>query len=415
MTFLELVSSFVSSERLLTPEAKVVVGLSGGADSSALLAVLCELGYECHAVHCHFGLRGSEADRDLNHSRQLAARFGVEFYSVYFDTYAYAKQNGVSLEMACRELRYDYFEKLCDQLGADVIAVGHHKEDNIETFFLNLLRGSGLHGLRAMLPRRGRIVRPLLSVSKSQILDFLRVRGIEYVEDSSNSSNDFRRNRLRNVVLPILEEQFPGSLDAVHESVKNLRRNEELYNALLPKRVNCLDGITETLLFEWLSPFGFNSAQCEQILTSTPGAQFMSDTHKLTLCKGNFYELDELQFRLERPRLNGRIYPRPKNFKPSKGVLYLDADSVNKSKGNWELRLRRAGDRIKPFGMITGTKLVNDILAEAGVSVSGRDRSYVLTLDGEILWVVGVRASAHYPVTESTKNIIEIYHEKERD
>ena len=118
---------------------------------------------------------------------------------------------------------------------------------------------------------------------------------------------------------------------------------------------------------------------------------------------------------MERPRLNGRIYPRPKNFKPSKGVLYLDADSVNKSQGNWELRLRRAGDRIKPFGMITGTKLVNDILAEAGVSVSGRDRSYVLTLDGEILWVVGVRASAHYPVTESTKNIIEIYHEKERD
>lgn len=413
MTFPELISTFVSSEQLLAPEAKVVVGLSGGADSSALLLVLHELGYDCHAVHCHFGLRGSEADRDLHHSKTLAERLGVKFESVKFDTYGYMQQNGVSIEMACRELRYDYFEKLCSQIGADAIAVGHHKEDNVETVFLNLLRGSGLHGLRGMLPRRGRVIRPLLNVSKSEILDYLQERGVDYVEDTSNSCNDFKRNRLRNVVLPTLEEQFPGAIDAVNESILNLRKNETLYNELIPKRSDNLDGVSETLLLEWLSPYGFNATQCRQILISGSGAQFMSDTHRVTLCKGNRYELDELDEPSDCPRLKHRIYARSQNFKPKSGVLYLDAESVEKSRGIWELRLRRDGDRIKPFGMAQGTKLVNDVLAEAGVSASRRERSYVLTLDGEILWIVDIRTSAHYPVTKSTKNILEIYHEKD--
>ncbi|MDE7335097.1 MAG: tRNA lysidine(34) synthetase TilS [Muribaculaceae bacterium] len=410
MTFKERIARHIAAEELLSPGARVVVGLSGGADSAALLAVLCALGYSCLAVHCHFGLRGDEADRDLDHSRELARRFGAEFRSVRFQTAEYMAAHGVSAEMACRELRYDYFEQLRLETGAEAIAVGHHREDNIETFFLNLLRGSGIHGLRGMLPRRGCIIRPLLCVSKAEILDYLRETGIDYITDSSNLSNDFKRNRLRNSVLPLLEREFPGAADAIERSLANLRGNEALYNSLMPERRDSLEGVSPTLLHEWLAPMGFNSDQCEQILQSASGAVFRSMTHRLTLCPGGRYILEPLGAESSRPRLSGRIVDRAADFLPRRGVLYLDADAVGND-ARWELRPWKQGDRMRPFGM-KGTKLVSDLLAEAGVPASHRPQSYVLTLGGDIVWAVGVRASALYPVTENTKRIIEIRHEK---
>lgn len=412
MTFVERITSFISSEHLLSPGAKVVVGFSGGADSSALLAVLCEAGFECHAVHCHFGLRDAEADRDLTHSECFAKSIGAQFHSVHFDTRAYMRNKGVSVEMACRELRYDYFEQLRCEIGAEAIAVGHHREDNIETFFLNLLRGAGIHGLKAMLPKRGNVVRPLLCVSKADILEYLSDRQIAYVEDSTNALNDFKRNRLRNIILPMFETQFPGALESISSSINHLRNNEQLYNSLIPSRKVTLDGVCETLLFEWLYPYGFNASQCKQMLESEAGAQFSSTTHRVTLCSGNKYELEELDVESVKPRLTGKIYAKPLNFKPEQGVLYLDAKCLEESNLKWELRPRKDGDRFKPFGMLSGTKLVNDVLAEAGVSASKRNQQYVLTLNNEILWVVGVRTSANYPITEHTKNIIEIRHEE---
>ena len=410
MTFPERIARFIAAERLLTPGATVVVGLSGGADSSALLAVLCRLGYRCIAVHCHFGLRGGEADRDLLHSRSLASALGADFREVRFDTRAYMRANGVSAEMACRDLRYDYFERLRAETGAEAIAVGHHRDDNVETFFLNLLRGSGLHGLRAMLPRRGRIIRPLLSVSRADILAYLDAEGIDYVTDSTNASIDFRRNRLRNVLMPVLEREFPGATDAVDRSIACLRGNEQLYDSLLPARRDSLDGVTPTLLHEWLAPYGFNSDQCLRILSSASGAVFTTPTHRLTLCPGGRYDLAPLDRPHSRPHLTGAIRPRPENFRPERGVLYLDASALAEGKP-WQLRPWRHGDRMRPFGM-RGSRAVSDLFAEAGIPASERTSRYVLTLGDDIIWAVGVRASALYPITEKTENIIEIRHEE---
>lgn len=411
MTFKERIARHISAEGLLQPGSKVVVGFSGGADSAALLAVLCALGYRCVAVHCHFGLRGAEADRDLDHSCELARRLGAEFRSVRFQTAEYMAAHGVSAEMACRELRYDFFEALRRETDAEAIAVGHHREDNVETFFLNLLRGSGLHGLRGMLPKRGRIIRPLLAVSKADILDYLRDNGIDYVTDSSNLSNDFKRNRLRNSVLPLLEREFPGATEAIERSLANLRGNEELYNSLLPERRDSLEGVTPTLLHEWLAPMGFNADQCGRILSASAGATFASPSHLLTLCPGGRYVVEPIDAAAERPRLSGRIYDRPADFFPVRGVLYMDADAIEAVSPGWELRSWVPGDRMRPFGM-KGTKPVSDLLAEAGVPASHRAGSYVLTINGDIVWAVGVRASALYPVTSETKRIIEIRHEK---
>lgn len=405
------IGRFIDAERLLTHGSRTVVGLSGGADSTALLALLRELEYDCVAVHCHFGLRGEEAERDLRHSRKIASALGAEFEERRFDTRAYMSRHGVSAEMACRDLRYAAFAEIASARNCEAIAVGHHREDNIETMFLNLLRGCGIHGVRAMTPRRGNIVRPLLETSKAELVAYLDAQKIDYITDSTNLVADVARNRLRLEVLPALRAAFPDADARLNRSLQNLRRCEALYDSLLPPMSESLDGVGETLLHEWLAPFGFNATQCADILRSAPGAVFDSAGHRLTLCVGKRFELTPItDSGAGRPELSGIIKPRPKNFRPQSGVLYLDASAAESA--CWELRLWREGDRMRPFGM-AGSRPVADVLADHGFSATQRRRAWVLTRNDEILWIVGVRASAHFPVTEASTKIIEIYsHEK---
>lgn len=400
------VAGFIAGQRLIEPGRRVLVGLSGGADSVALLSLLREAGHECVAVHCHFGLRGAEADRDLRHSREIAGKLGAEFVGRHFDARSEMARRGISAEMACRDLRYELFERMRESRGCDVIAVGHHREDNVETLFLNLLRGCGIHGVRAMEPRRGNVVRPLLEVSKAELLDYLAERGLTYVTDSTNLVADVARNRLRLEVLPALRRAFPDADRMISRSLSNLRGCERLYNSLLPERSASLKGVTPTLLHEWLAPYGFNATQCADILRSSAGAEFTTASHRLAVCRDATYELVELvDAGARRPRLQGRICPREANFAPRHGVLYMDARAA--CDATWQLRLWQPGDRIRPFGM-RGSRLVADVLADAGVSAPARRQCWLLLRNGEVVWIVGVRASALFPVTETTTQIIEI-------
>jgi tRNA(Ile)-lysidine synthase len=363
-------------------------------------------------VHCHFGLRAAEeADRDLAHAEAVARQLGAGFRSVRFATRQYMTEHGVSAEMACRELRYDFFEQVRAEVGAEATAVAHHRDDNIETLFLNLLRGTGLHGVRAMLPRSGNVIRPMLECRRSEILEYLQQRGLTYVTDSTNAQNDFQRNRLRNVVLPTLYANFPGAADALTRSLANLRGNEALYNSLLPRSAS-LDEVKRsaaplTLLHELLSPLGFNSAQCADVLTAQSGSVFTSAQGvRLSVEYGEMRVLHaddaDCAPRLEHRRLS------PSEFKPQPRHLYLDAVAAE---GNptWELRRWAEGDRIRPFGMTEGSRLLSDVFATARIPAAERRRQWVLTRNGVILWAVGVRASAHFAVTENTNEIIDIY------
>jgi tRNA(Ile)-lysidine synthase len=412
MTLEAKISHFIEREGLPKSDARLVVGLSGGADSVALLSALTALGYDCTAVHCHFGLRAAEeADRDLAHAEAVARQLGAVFRSVRFATRQYMTEHGVSAEMACRELRYDFFEQVRAEVGAEATAVAHHRDDNIETLFLNLLRGTGLHGVRAMLPRSGNVIRPMLECRRSEILEYLQQRGLTYVTDSTNAQNDFQRNRLRNVVLPTLYANFPGAADALTRSLANLRGNEALYNSLLPRSAS-LDEVKRsaaplTLLHELLSPLGFNSAQCVDVLTAQSGSVFTSAQGvRLSVEYGEMRVLpaDEADCapRLEHRRLS------PSEFKPQPRHLYLDAVAAV---GNptWELRRWAEGDRIRPFGMTEGSRLLSDVFATARIPAAERRRQWVLTRNGVILWAVGVRASAYFAVTENTNEIIDIY------
>ena len=210
MNLTEKVKDAIERQGLLRPQGRVVVAVSGGADSVALLSVLLELGYDCLAAHCNFGLRGAESVRDMRHVESLADRLGVDLCVRDFDVAARRADTGESVEMACRELRYEWFYELVDRERAQAIAVGHHAEDQLETLFLNLLRGTGITGLRGMRPRNGHVVRPMLECTRAEIEDYLHTRGLDWVTDSTNASDDFTRNRLRNRLLPLVDELFDG-------------------------------------------------------------------------------------------------------------------------------------------------------------------------------------------------------------
>ena len=191
------VSDFIGKHQLLSHEGLHLVALSGGPDSVALLLVLRELGYKIEAAHCNFHLRGEESDRDEEFVKSLCNKLDIPFHIIHFDTREYATLHQVSVEMAARDLRYGYFRQLCQDIGAASVCVAHHRDDAVETLLMNLLRGSGIHGLTGIRPKNGAIVRPLLCVSREEIEQYLHSIGQDYVTDSTNLVNDVMRNKIR--------------------------------------------------------------------------------------------------------------------------------------------------------------------------------------------------------------------------
>lgn len=417
----------------------IIVGLSGGADSVALLSVMLELGYECVAAHCNFHLRGNESMRDENFCRELCRELSVELLTVDFDVSERCRHTGESVEMACRELRYDWWNGLINKGIGNLIAVGHHREDNVETFFLNLLRGSGLVGLKGMQPCSLNIIRPLLDTTKAEIISYLESRGLKYVTDSTNSSNEFKRNRLRNIVLPEFEQAFPGAMDAIATSISYLYDNYKLYSdykAELQNKYVSADGTVNIneivaseknarmVLFEILSNAGVNMTQVDNILASINGQGVCNVSGKL-------FHAQSVSYLLDRGRLipvdnaenesceSVDILNPPFNVEKltyetfekliadkslRRDAIYLDSRVLE---GNpvFELRSWRKGDRFTPFGM-KGSKLVSDLLSDAKLSLADKRNVRILTRNGEILWVVGLRAANLYTVGKNTSEII---------
>lgn len=259
----------------------VILGLSGGADSVALLYVLRNIGVRVRAVHCNFHLRGAESDRDMNFCIELCRGLDVTLDIVHFDVPAYQAAHNVSLEVACRELRYEYFHRMLQETGFDRIAVAHHADDNIETLFLNLLRGCGIDGLRGMLPDANNVVRPLLHVTRAEILQYLDVIGQAYVTDSTNLQSDYRRNFIRNELLPLIETQWTGARKAITSTISNLRSDSEALDMLgareldslqdqsvLPYRVLKESAAPQWLLHKWLTRYGTKSNISREIMAA---------------------------------------------------------------------------------------------------------------------------------------------------
>lgn len=406
----------------------VIVALSGGADSVALLVALTRTGARCIAAHCNFHLRGAESDRDARHAEAVTRRFGAEFLCRDFDVGAQRRLTGESVEMACRTLRYDWFRELSVQYGGADVAVAHHSDDNIETLLLNMLRGTGLNGLTGMSRRAGHIIRPMLEVSRADVERFLRKNGVDYVTDSSNMVNDVKRNKLRNVILPTLRREFPDSRTGLLHTIENLGRNRALYNLGvrtlaerytgpggwidLGRLADETGGEAATLLFEMIRDKRFNFSQCSDMVRSsrTSGQSFHAPGVRAVIDRGRLLFAPDavgaaMMSGLSEAGIKAEIVTAADMVPDRSGATaYFDADLIDSPLmvRGWE-----RGDRIRPFGM-NGSRLVSDLLSDAKLSVIEKERVRLVVSGTRVLWVVGLRASAHYPVSGSTRRVLRL-------
>ena len=288
--------TYINKENLLKRGEKVIVTCSGGADSIFLLHILNKLGFECVVAHCNFHLRGEESDRDENFVREFCKKKGLTLLVEHFDTKQFAAENKLSIEMAARELRYNWFEKIRSEYNAGAIAVAHHSDDSIETILLNLLRGTGLKGICGIRPRNGFIVRPLLCVNRKEIEDYLTENGIGYITDSTNLENEYTRNKVRNIVMPILREINPQIDSVMLSNAENFAAAETIYKVVIEKEKSSAVTITDdsyivdlkvvnkfsepfTLLYECLKDFSFHPATIKTMLTAEGNTIFKTGKH----------------------------------------------------------------------------------------------------------------------------------------
>ncbi len=427
------VRAYIDKHRLLSASDKVLVGLSGGADSVALLSVLVKLGYTCIALHCNFHLRGEESVRDEKFAQAFADKLHVPFCKIDFKTEQYAHENHLSIEMAARELRYAWFEDMRIRLQAQAIAVAHHRDDSIETLLMNLVRGSGIRGLVGIRPRNQYVIRPLLGVSRKEILAWLEEQQYTYVTDSTNLSDAYTRNFIRLRVLPLLEEINPSVRQTLSRTADHLSAAETIYLSVLEKARQELwikDKLSiekllqypspETILYELLQPFGFSRQVASDVFRSLEGESgkvFYSDSYRLV--KDREYLLLS-----KREQILPITYTYPLEagqwqapfsfsfemiqkdadfaFQVSKDIAYFDADKLDSV---LQLRRWQQGDWFIPFGM-KGRKKVSDYFSDHKFTLEQKENAWLLCSGQSVIWLIGERSDNRFRVSADTKRIL---------
>jgi len=437
---LKKVELYIEKNKLLFPEkGKILVGVSGGRDSVALLDILIKLGYRCTVAHCNFHLRGEESDRDEKFVQQLSFNLNIPYYLVDFDTVNYAKQKNISIEMAARELRYSWFTSLAEKINAQAIAIAHHADDNVETLLMHLVRGTGLKGLTGISPKNGLIVRPLLCCTRNEINEYIKNNNLSFIEDSTNQSVDFQRNKIRLQVIPLLEEINPSVKKVLSESIERFSEINTFYENAIEKikkqlltvdndqlKINidllCKQASPKTILFEILHPYGFNESIVQDIekhLHDESGKIFYSPTHYLIkdrkyLIISNKIKKNETTFFITENdseisfpiQLSITRKKKEQNFVISKDnrIIQIDASLIQ-----YPLTLRRwtNGDTFFPFGMNRQKKL-SDFFIDQKLNLKQKAETWLLLSQNQIVWVVGLRLDNRFKITESTQEVLEI-------
>jgi tRNA(Ile)-lysidine synthase len=435
----EKFTQFIQQNALFNPEERVLLALSGGKDSVLMAHLFKAAGYRFGLAHANFGLRAAESDEDEQFCKELAKQLDVPFYSTRFQTQAYAQAEQLSIQMAARELRYQWLEHLRQSEGYHYVAVAHHQNDSVETILLNLVRGTGVSGLHGILPKRDFLIRPLLYLKREEVDALVAQEGFLFREDSSNYSVKYARNKLRHEVVPVLKELNP-SLE--HTFEQNARRMAEL-EALLHQRVAELhaqlfetkaDGTVrialaplkalhplKTLLFELFKPYGFTESVLADLCASWDGQAgkvFQSATHELLLDRDCLYLSSAL---LVSP-LATTVQPNQTEISWNRQHYILQnidiADFVLEKTNQkaqlhadllvYPLVLRswQVGDSYQPLGM-QGQKKLSDLFIEHKIPRNQKDSTLLLQNgNGDILWVAGMRIHERYKVGKNTKKVL---------
>ena len=433
---LEEFLKFSQRQKLFTRNQKVLIGVSGGIDS----VVLCELFHQANVsfgiAHCNFHLRGGESDADELFVSTLAMKYNAPFFRNDFETESYAQEKGISIQMAARELRYNWFENLRRAKGYDYIAIGNQLNDDIETVIINLTRGTGLRGVTGIPVKNRNVIRPMLFASRTRIAEFAKENEIQWREDSSNQSDKYFRNDIRNNVIPLLKKYNPSLEATFSENIERFNQVQDLLDQQVAKAIDaCITrkGNTTELsiekikqfkpvklfLREILLPFSFNANHVENIMTlleGVPGKQFFSDTHCITIDRNTIFIEPIVNDKLENNTLvnsDSTSIEQPlhlnfekraiEDFELSKDskIAQLDFDKLE-----FPLVLRKwqPGDSFYPLGMENRKKL-SDFFVDMKLPLNKKQETYVLISGEDIVWIVGHRIDNRYSLTEKTQKV----------
>ena len=442
MNLIETFQRYIEENSLATHDDRILLTVSGGVDSMVMLSLFTRCGYRVGVAHCNFQLRGTESDEDEVLVEEEAKKYGVEFYNKRFETKAEMERTGESMEMAARRLRYAWFAALSHEHGYTAVGIAHHADDSIETFFINLLRGTGLRGLTGISTQVGKIIRPLLFASRREILEYAVQNRIPFREDSSNRSTKYLRNKIRLGLIPRIREINPKFTSLMSRNLARLTDAQLFINHGIERirgeavtseagidtiRLDRIDPAFPQgfVIYELLSSgYGFKGdvidSLCHALEQGATGRRFYAREHVACIDRGRIVVApvapdDACLTTVPKGALrsycgNSVLYyeycdiDTIKNFGVPEHIAQIDADRLQ-----FPLTLRRwqEGDWFVPFGM-TGRKKVSDFLVDAKVSVAEKQRQFVLVSGGEIAWLVGRRIDDRYRLTPETENVLRI-------
>ena len=424
------VQQFITEKSLFVREDKLILGISGGADSVCLMHVFLELGYSFELAHCNFNLRGEESDADEYFVQELAKEHQLKIHVKQFDTLVYAAENKISTQMASRDLRYAWFEKLRIKSSAKYLAIAHHANDDVETFFINLVRGSGLKGFLGIKEKNNAIVRPLLSVSRLEIEQYLKDRGLVFREDSSNASVKYLRNKIRHELIPLLAQMNPSIQQTVKDEMRVLDGVAQIYaskveevrkdltqekNGIVQLEISALLTLNplHCYLYELLSAYGFYAVEAiSKALQGQSGKQFFSSTHQLVVDRENIFisllNKENEVFEIAEKTIS-LVHPLEINFKviTDKTIIYdnnIAQLDVDKLKFPLTLRKWKEGDKFMPLGMKKFKKL-SDFFIDSKFSIIDKQEQWLLCSGVDIVWVLGCRIDERYKLESNTKKV----------
>lgn len=437
---LEKFQKFIAEHQLCDPDQEVMLAVSGGVDSVVMTELFFRSGYSCTVLHCNFRLRGSESDGDEAFVRSLAASYDMPVFVEHFDTADHAEEEGISIQMAARKLRYEWFEQISDDHGFKSIATAHNMNDSIETVLINMSRGTGMKGITGIPSRNEKFIRPLLNLERKEILEFAKTNSLQHREDSSNTSRKYQRNKIRHDVIPVLEEVNPAFVKTMHENINRFMEGYEIFRKAIDDvrpslflqkedhqeidiaKLKTLSPLS-TWLYELFSAYNFTRDQClaiELILDSDSGKQSISTTHQLYKDRNKLllFELEEEGF--DRYYIDSPGSPASLPFAMDIDLVDIeDAGSYPDSqyiafldhhKLTFPLTIRKwqHGDYFYPLGM-EQMKKVSDFFIDEKVPVPVKNKTWILASGKNIVWIIGLRIDNRYKITPNTKQVLKLH------